>query len=113
MISGKQRQIQIIFLLLLCTVQVVLALGEPGLRECGLSCSHAAGDSSVSRICFTVSLKPLLTPSVPQSGVDCTYDSDRLGVQMMQDRALTLSPLKMSKSYRQQTSKFAHLLMYY
>lgn len=47
-------------------------LRGPSLRECGLSCLHAAGHSSVSRICFTLSLKPLLTPSASQSGVDFT-----------------------------------------
>lgn len=90
-----------------------IGLYEPSLKECGLSCLHAAGSYSVPGIRFTLSLKRLLSASAPQSGVDCTHDSERLGVQMMQDRVLTLSPLSMSKSYRQQTSKFAYLLIYY
>lgn len=90
-----------------------IGLYEPSLRECALSCLHGAGNSSVSGICLRLSLRPLLTPSAPQSGVDCKYSSDRLGVQMVQGRVLTLSPLRMSKSYRQQTSRFDYLLIHY
>lgn len=90
-----------------------IGLHEPSLGECGLSCLHGAGNSPVSRICFSLSLKPLLTPSAPLSGVDCKYSNDRLGVQTLQDRVPTLSPLRMSKSYMQQTSRFAYLLIYY
>lgn len=74
-----------------------IAFHEPGLREHGLSCLHAAGDSLVSRISFTLSLKPFLTPSAPQSCVDWVYIQQwQTGGSGDEDRVLTLSPLGMS-----------------